>query len=390
MHTNKVLGSALIISSTSIGAAMIALPVSLAGLSFAPSCLLLVMCWFLMLYSSLLILEANLWFEPGANMVTMAEKTLGSSGRFIAWSAYLLLLYALMTAYLSGMSAMVEHTFNFTHGSLTTPILMTLLLALILYLGTKTLDLVNRVLIFGLLLSYMILVGSIAPHISQNNLTNMSFHHFLSAIPIIVTAFGFHIVIPSIRQYIASPKKIVLAITLGTLIPLVLYLGWNFMILGSIPETQLVAIWFNGQPAVDLPRVLNLMLENHLISSIASLLTFFAIATSFIGVAMSLFDFLCDGLPHLLHRLGRPMIAAITFIPPIVMDLFYPNLFLATLGYASIFVAILLGLLPVAMVWHGRYYQKMHEQYRAPGEKVALSLAALLFLGIILIELTPK
>ena len=389
MHTNKVLGSALIISSTSIGAAMIALPVSLAGLSFAPSCLLLVLCWFLMLYSSLLILEANLWFEPGANMVTMAEKTLGASGRFIAWSAYLLLLYALMTAYLSGMSAMLEHTFNFIHGSWTTPLLMTLLLALILYLGTKTLDMVNRVLIFGLLLSYMILVGSVAPHISQNNLTNMSFHHFLSAIPIIITAFGFHIVIPSIRQYIVLPKKIVLAITLGTLIPLVLYLGWNFIILGSIPETQLVAIWFNGQPAVDLPRVLNHARKSlNLFHSKSTY--FFAIATSFIGVAMSLFDFLCDGLPHLLERLGRPMIAIITFVPPIVMDLFYPNLFLATLGYASIFVAILLGLLPIAMVWHGRYYQNMHEQYRAPGEKMALSLAALFFLGIILIELTPK
>lgn len=390
MFTNKVVGSALIISSTSIGAAMIAMPVSMAGLSFVPSCLLLVFCWFLMLYSSLLILEANLWFKPGANMVTMAEKTLGHSGRMMAWSAYLLLLYALMTAYLSGISALVENTFSITHGNITTPLVMALILALILYLGTKTLDLVNRLLIAGLLIAYIILVSSVAPHISQNNLTQMNFHHFLSAIPIIITAFGFHIVIPSIRQYIANPKKIVLAITLGTLIPLMLYLGWNFIILGSIPETQLVAMWFNGQPAVDLPKVLNRLLENHLVSSIASLLTFFAIATSFVGVAMSLFDFLCDGLPQLRDRLGRPAIAAITFIPPIAVDTLYPNLFLATLGYASIFVAILLGLLPIAMVWHGRYHQTMSGPYRAPGEKKILSLAAFIFLAIILIELTPN
>ena len=390
MHTNKVLGSALIVSSTSIGAAMIALPVSIAGLSFAPSCLLLCACWFLMLYSSLLILEANLWFEPGSNMVTMAEKTLGLTGRVIAWSAYLLLLYALMTAYLSGMSAMVEDTLVIQHGSILTPSLMVILLAIILYLGTKTLDIVNRFLIGGLILAYLVLVSSVAPHVSQNNLMSLSFHHFFYAIPIIITAFGFHIVIPSIRNYIHDPKKIVLAISLGTIIPLILYIGWNFIILGSIPETQLVAIWFNGQPAVDLPKVLNLMLENHLISRIASLFAFFAIATSFIGVAMSLFDFLCDGLPKLLQKVGRPGIALLTFLPPILVDLSYPNIFLATLGYASIFVAILLGLLPIAMVWHGRYYQHMPQSYRAPGEKMALMLAAIMFVLVILIELTPK
>ncbi len=168
-----------------------------------------------------------------------------------------------------------------------------------------------------------------------------------------------------------------------------MYLGWNFIIIGAIPDTQLVAIWFNGQPAIDLPKTLNALINNNIIASGASFFTFFAIATSFIGVSLSLFDFLCDGLHVAKTRLGRVATAGLTFLPPMIFNLFNPQAFLTTLGYASIFVAILLGLLPIAMVWHGRYYQTFPQQYRAPGGRVCLSLTAICFVTVIVLELMP-
>ena len=186
-----------------------------------------------------------------------------------------------------------------------------------------------------------------------------------------------------------QPQKIITAIAIGSIIPLIMYLGWNFIIIGAIPDTQLVAIWFHGQPAVDLPRTLDAIMDNTAISAGASIFTFFAIATSFIGVSLSLFDFLCDGLHIAKTRLGRVGTAGLTFLPPMIFNLFNPNAFLATLGYASIFVAILLGLLPIAMVWHGRYHQNLPQQYRAPGGKGSLILASLCFVAVIVLEILP-
>ncbi len=394
MTTNRLLGGALLITSTTIGAAMIALPVSAAGISFAPSALLLCACWVLMLYSAFLILEVNLWFEEGVNMVTMAQNTLGKTGKSVAWTAYLLLLYSLMAAYLSGMNAIIESS-HFLMGQAVFPpwlgsLVLFSLFVFIIYLGTRTVDYLNRVFVSGLFIAYIILVASIAPHIDQNNLTHLYFNHWLYAIPIMITSFGYHIVIPSVRNYLNhEPDKVVSAIGLGSIVPIIMYLGWMFIILGAIPDTQLTAIWFKGQPAIDLPKTLDALLNNSTISAGATTFTFFAIATSFIGVSLSLFDFLCDGLHISKTKLGRVATAGLTFLPPLIFNLFHPNAFLETLGYASIFVAVLLGLLPIAMVWQGRYTQSLQGSYKAPGGKGTMIIAGVCFVAVIVLEIMP-
>mgnify|MGYP000710575383 CR=1 FL=1 len=394
MKTNKLLGGTMLITSTTIGAAMVALPVSAAGISFAPSALLLCACWVLMLYSAFLILEVNLWFDSGVNMVTMAKNTLGNTGQYVAWTAYLLLLYSLMAAYLSGMGGIIEGTHMLIGQEVLPPWLgISILLGLfgfIIYLGTRTVDYLNRFFITCLFIAYIVLVANIAPHIDKNNLNHLYFNHFLYAIPIMITAFGYHIVIPSVRNYLNNDTdKVISAIGIGSIIPILMYLGWIFIILGAVPDTQLTAIWFKGQPAIDLPRTLDALLDDNVISAGATVFTFFAIATSFIGVSLSLFDFLCDGLHIAKTKLGRIATAGLTFLPPMIFNIFHPNAFLVTLGYASIFVAVLLGLLPIAMVWHGRYYQSLKGSYTAPGGKGTLLLAGVCFIGVIVLEIMP-
>ena len=60
------------------------------------------------------------------------------------------------------------------------------------------------------------------------------------------------------------------------------------------------------------------------------------------------------------------------FIPPLLFAIFYPSGFVAALGYAGVFVAILYGLLPAFMVWHGRYIEKRKERFRVFGGKILL------------------
>lgn len=57
----------------------------------------------------------------------------------------------------------------------------------------------------------------------------------------------------------------------------------------------------------------------------------------------------------------------------------YPNIFLLALSYAGgIGCALLLGLIPVLMVWSGRYRLKLDKTHRQlPGGKPILVLLAL-------------
>jgi len=74
---------------------------------------------------------------------------------------------------------------------------------------------------------------------------------------------------------------------------------------------------------------------------------------------LSLFDFLADGLPAQLHALrfkgGDLLVAALTFIPPMIFALYFPHVFVSALAYGGIFVAVLLVMLPAIMAWSGRY-----------------------------------
>ncbi len=54
---NKILGSALMIAGTTIGAGMLAMPLTSAGMGFGATALLLVGLWALLAYTGLLFME---------------------------------------------------------------------------------------------------------------------------------------------------------------------------------------------------------------------------------------------------------------------------------------------------------------------------------------------
>ena len=66
------------IAGTSIGAAMVAMPIAMAKLSTAATCLLLLLTWVSMLVASFFMLESNTYHDKHANLVTMSQKSLGS------------------------------------------------------------------------------------------------------------------------------------------------------------------------------------------------------------------------------------------------------------------------------------------------------------------------
>lgn len=385
MSLKNAIGGIGLIAGTAIGAAVLTLPVSTAHLGFNQTLVIYLFCWFFMMMGALYLLEANLFVGFGTNLITMAEKTLGSFGKYFTWFIYLILFYALTAAYLVGAGDWINQSLSYFQINLPPigcALIATLLTVIVISLGTAITDWVNRLLMIGLIGAFSTLLFVTVEHVQIMPLFLLPNTFDLSPIPIIITGFGSAIVIPTITEYLhGKPRQLLSVVVIGSIIPLIVYVIWEFVILGIIPlsgSPGLLQIQQNGHPATDVPAALNTLLNNAWITKAASYFSIFALITSLLGVSLSLFDFLADGL-HLRKNLrGRTLLVLVTFVPPLCFIIYFPHGFTFALSFAGIFVAILLGILPAMMVWQGRYRLILEKPLQIPGGKTMI-IATLLF-----------
>ena len=107
----SLIGGAMIIGGTIIGAGMFSLPVVMSGAWFFWSLLALIFTWFCMLHSGLMILEANLNYHIGASFDTITKDLLGNRWNIINGLTVAFVLYILTYAYISASGSVIHHTF---------------------------------------------------------------------------------------------------------------------------------------------------------------------------------------------------------------------------------------------------------------------------------------
>ncbi|MGE3920278.1 MAG: amino acid permease, partial [Gammaproteobacteria bacterium] len=332
-----------------------------------------------------------LWLPPDSNIVSMAQKTAGRFAEVLAWVVYLLLLYSLISAYISGGSDVV-------HGLLQpflpkafsqrmAAIIFLLVFGTVVYYGIKPIDYMNRFLMTVKLTAFAMIILLILPNVNVPNLQGAHLRALVPAVTVVITSFGFANIIPSLRSYFHDDiKKLRIVIIAGSIIPLICYLSWVAVILAQVPLTGLhglLQMLTSSEPTSELVRSLDIYLHSNSINTAAKIFTSISVATSFLGVALSLSDFLADGLKIKKKAKGKLYINALTFIPPLLIVLFYPAAFIAALNYAGFFCIILLVMMPIYMAWRGRYILNLPDRkYQVAGGKPALLLA---FIAAILI-----
>lgn len=364
---------------------------------FFPSLLLFILCWGYLTYTAFLLLEVNLWLKGDKNIISMARHTIGIYGQIVGWCAYLFLLYALTTAYLAGSAPVFTDVFRWTtgmqlpHWAAALPLL--LIFGFFVYRGTHYVDVVNRLLMGALGFSFIGLVGFIFSSMDLELLGHRDWSYTPMTVSVIVTAFGYHIIIPSLSTYLGHNRKcLVEALLIGSIIPLLLYCVWELVTLAVVPlegKAGLIAT-FNEGAAVT--KSLRLLLANPWIALMAHLFEFCAVVTSFLGVSLSLTDFFADGFRVKKDAWGRLLLCLLAFAPPYFITISNPRAFLLALEYAGAFgVVILLGLLPAVMVWYGRYkHGRSSDEFRTPGGRPALLLIMAISLGLIVLEVLYK
>lgn len=378
---------------------MLALPIATAQLGFTHALVFLVLCWAVMTAAALLILEVNLWHNVNSNLISMAKTTLGRLGQIIAWLSYLLLLYALLAAYIAGGSDFLQHLLLTLHLNLSVTIsslLFSGLLSLIVYNGLSSVDYINRGLMLSKLLSFILLVICIFPFISIRYLLTIGNSYPLSAIlgstTVIMTSFGFAVIIPSLRSYFNNDVLMLRrAILMGSCIPLFCYILWELTIMGALPahgNSGLLSMYHSGHSTSNLMSALSHLLDKPLVTFLAKIFTSVCFATSFLGVALSLFDFFSDGLHVEKKGIKKLLLYFLTFVPPLFIANHYPHAFILALSYAGVLCAILLILLPAMMAWSGRYIKKCALGYQVAGGKFLLLTLMVIALFIIFLSFT--
>lgn len=152
------------------------------------------------------------------------------------------------------------------------------------------------------------------PQGDQVNLLSMPLEKGLlvSAIPVMFTSFGFHGSIPSVVAYtglnIRALRKIML---IGSALPLIIYVLWQAASFGILGQGQLSE---NNELGMFLGAI-GATVNSQKLTQAISLFADLALATSFLGVSLGLFDFLADLLKRPANAKGRIQTGMITFLP---------------------------------------------------------------------------
>lgn len=384
----SVFGGMLLLAGSCIGAGMLGLPI-MTGLSgFYPSLVAFFGAWAFMTLTGLLLVETNGWFVKKVNLITMVGRTLGKPGKVACWILYLFLFYSLLLAYISGIgslfSKILEQYFHIAFPDWGGSLFFVILFGWVVYLGTRPVDLWNRILMVGKIASFFGLIYLGTRYVQPQLLERSAPELVIFALPILVISFGFHNMIPTLTSYLqGNLKRVRLTIILGGLFALVVYLIWQIIVLGIVPLEGPSGLLNSLKEGQEASQALIGVMGTSWVSYFATFLAFFAILTSFLAQALSLSHFLADGLKVSYKRHEELWLIVLTLLPPLLLAILYPNIFLKALNFAGGFCAVLLfGIMPVMMVWKGRYKKEIETSYRVFGGKPLLVILFLIAISI--------
>jgi tyrosine-specific transport protein len=392
-----MLGGIFLICGTSIGTGILGVPSVTATSGLMNSLILFFICWLFSTLAALYYMEAHLWqASPSSNLLSMTEYFFGSIAKSIVWIIYLGLLYSLMCTYLlAGSSWIIEALSMATQiklGQIMGMTLFILFIGLFIFFGIRAVDRANRFMSFGLAVSFLAILAYILPTVTLPVLVDKGSHWTAmpSALPLLITAFGYSIIVPSLDAYFNKQAHLLQqAIIIGSLLTLVIYILWQVGTYGNIPllgAHGLSDIAKNQDNGTEVANSLIYFAHNPYLSVWLTLFAIFAVITSFLGVSMALYHALSDGLKMNARGVSGVFVLLLTYIPPMIFLLVFPTGFSQILSCAGALVALLMGLIPVAMVWKGRYVKQL-SGYRVSGGKGLLLIVGIFFLGVLVAEI---
>lgn len=361
----SIWSAALFISGASLGAGLLALPVQTGLVGLLPALSGLIVIWGLMFISGLILVESFVEIgQPSAGLYTLYEKKLGRWSGWLVAPGFLIIFYGLLVAYLSGSGTVLADLLHLPQLERLFGLLFFLVCSGIVLVGMKFINRANAAFMFLLIGSFIALILLVGKNMVSSNLVYQDWRFLPSALPIIICAFAYQNVIPSICTSLNNDRgRIRKALLFGTLLTLLVNGLWILVVLGVLPvhggPDSLLSAFEHNQPAT-IPLALDI--HSEAIGFWGLLFSMAALFTSYVAVGEGLRNFLADLLAGTADGIFKVrLVAVLTFIPPLAVSLSYPHLFLKMLNIVGgLGVVLLFGLLPALMLVRQSRREKNH------------------------------
>lgn len=382
----SILGGSMIIAGTAVGAGMFSIPMVTSGVWFSGSVVLLIYTFICMLLSGLMILEANMNYPAGASFHTMVKDLLGSGWNTINTLSITFVLYILTYAYISaGSSIITENISKYVQvPQALSGFVFAVVIAFFVWLSTRAVDRLSTILIGGMVITFVMSIGGMvttaSPLILFNQYENSQSEYLpyaLAALPYLLTSFGYHGNVPGlVKYYNKDSRSVMLSLVYGAGITVTIYILWQYAIQGNIPRSSFIAIRENGNNIGALLNQMNISAQSSFISQFLTLFSYMALASSFLGVSLGLFDFIADFFKFNDSHQGRFKSVIITFLPPTILGLAFPNGFIYAIGFAGLAATIWAVIVPAMMARASRK-RFPNNSYRTPGGSFVIGFVIL-------------
>ncbi len=346
----QVVSIGFLIVGNLIGAGILALPIKTGLAGFIPSLFGLLLTCGAMLYSSIILSrEAVEKQQSTFNYPSLYQAYFGGVGKWIAVAANLVILYGLLTAYLTGITSIVNNLFG---TAIPTLWLMLGFFAVTSLISLASIDKIMKyiaLLVVGKCIVFVIIASMAGSHIQAANLTHKNWPFFICAIPILVTAFHFHNIIPAICESLNWNQKVISrTMIVGMTMGFLMNATWMLVGIGVLPldesSTGLVNAFEKNLPAT-IPLAEALHSELSLI--LASCFAIVAITTAYLANGMGLIGFMDDLTHQHLGKVNPVLSRVLAFVPPLLIAVAYPDVFLQAIDFAGGFgIVTLFGILP--------------------------------------------
>jgi len=346
-----ILSMALVVTGNMLGAGVLALPVKTGLSGIMPSLAGIFLMWILMLSTAIILSgQKSLSESTTSDLPTFFQKELGTAGKWITVAANLVILYGLLVAYISGAASVLESLFPKPFPAFLLMLAFFCPTTFMTLFGMKLMRKGNAVILGLMWISFSILVVICSEHMDKARLCFSDWHYLPASLPVVVTAFHFHNIIPSIcRNMNHDLPAIRKAMFLGTFIGLIMNIIWVVVVIAALPldgasdNTILAAFQTNLPATVPLSGILH----SPAFTTSALVFALLAMFAAYMANGTALSSFIRDLTTTYLHSSSKGLSSSLAFLPPLAIAIIYPDVFLKAIDLVGgIGIDLIFGILP--------------------------------------------
>ncbi|OGT69375.1 MAG: amino acid transporter [Gammaproteobacteria bacterium RIFCSPLOWO2_02_FULL_38_11] len=360
----KMLGGVFLIIGTTVGAGMLSLPLITAACGLGVTIILLRLSWSVMYVTALKLLHLCAEHPVGVNFTTLINKNMPRWIQQLFIIIYLLLLYSLMSAYTTQGASFISVLSKGNISFVPIDAFIFIIIFGTIIASFSFSDYVNRSFLSIKLIFFILAVLTMIGFFKFQYIMAfpLSFSAIIFAWPTLLPAFGFQNIVPVLYEYqnknIAAIKK---SILLGSLAVLLFYLLWTIACLAILPQQGLHSyqtIYAHGNTLNDFIDNIKEQTHSHWIKTFLSVFINVSVITSFICSGLSLFHYIKDTFKRFNISITSTTGLVLTFLPPYLFTILYPNGFILALQFASIFAVLVFVYTPIFLEKNNFYTKK--------------------------------